>query len=69
MALRAQLSAARGRPFDSAWSYMRVSVESASTARQLIVKGAPEVVLERARSVSAARARLGGAGDGRRGAR
>ena len=56
VALRARYPRVAYVPFDSAWRYMRVSVER-EHGRRSYLKGAPEVVIDRARLDPAARAR------------
>jgi P-type Ca2+ transporter type 2C len=54
-ALRERSPRVSSIPFDSAWRFMRVTVERAGASRSYL-KGAPEVLLERARLTDAERA-------------
>jgi Ca2+-transporting ATPase len=55
-ALRARCPRVSSVPFDSAWRFMRVTVEGRA-GRRSYLKGAPEVLIERARLDDGARAR------------
>ncbi|MEO6600589.1 MAG: cation-translocating P-type ATPase [Polyangiaceae bacterium] len=56
VALRSARPRVESRPFDSAWKFMRVTVEVDGNRRSYL-KGAPEVIIERSTLTSAERAR------------